>query len=185
MHAEPTNQLKSTSDPEQAGIATLRLSVELAKFAYVDFDRVIESLNTRSGVALGVAVAMGGLVAARIGSLLPAAVPAGALGLAAVLLSFAPIVLLAVGVANLVGAMRALEAPAPYSMEDLVTKDRLLSEEDFLAQQLVNFKRSVDGRRLLSAKKAARYGRGLTWVLFGMGLYVLTEIVLAATIPLR
>ena len=158
----------------------LESSVELARFAYEDYDRSIESLNTRAGVSLTLVVTLALTLGLRLEAL-PVEV-FGPLWLAGLVAHLTALVTVGVGAVYLARAFLTHKIRAAYSMEELARDEWHKPREEFFKKQLANFVEAVTDKNSAAARKARLYNRGVIWTLVGAALFLLAEVTAALVV---
>jgi hypothetical protein len=131
-------------------------------FAYNEHEISLGSLNTRAGVALG-------LAAVALIAVLPHGPAAGTwtLGPASVT-AFGAVLFLVIAVGLLAGSLLSKTTRAGYSTNELHAKEWRKSLTGFHLQQLSNLKEAINARKKLLDKKARLFNCGLVSALLGL-----------------
>ena len=131
-------------------------------FAYNEHETSLGSLNTRAGVALG-------LAAAALIAVLPRGREAATWALSpGSVTALGAVLFLVFAVGLLAWSLLSKATRAGYSTNELLSGEWKKSLPDFYLQQLSNLKEAINARQTLLDKKARLFNRGVASALLGL-----------------
>jgi len=150
------------STSEGPEFPSLEPAFQLMLFAYNEYEASLGSLNTRAGVALG-------LAAAALIVVLPRGPEAATWILnPASLIAFLAVLFFVVAVGLLAWSLLSKTTRAGYSTNELRSKEWRKSLTDFYLQQLSNLREAINARQRLLDKKADLFNSGVASALLGL-----------------
>ncbi|MEX2536690.1 MAG: hypothetical protein WD273_13925 [Trueperaceae bacterium] len=152
-------------------------SLSLLQRAYDELNSDFESANSRAGIALTAAIAIGG-VAVFQGEIFPPEQleVLWKLWLLLLLVTLGGYSCLAIGAYWFAGALRIGAAPAPYDLDSLQAQAEPVyqSEAAFYFRQIDAHHRAISSRLGIIEKKARLFNQGL--ILSGLGIIILAAM---------
>jgi hypothetical protein len=158
---------------ERGNDEALPIAVETLKMAYSDIDASIESINSRSGVALTAVLTALAIVSIQLKPDL--ILPFGNYKIYVLILYSLMFGLVSIGVINLIISLQAYAVIAGYSAKDEFEFEWKKLKSDYYLKQLSNLNAAIEDKQNALNLKSGRYKLGLILSLIGIGLMLTTQ----------